>query len=69
MRRGSMTEKAPGAETASSRLYASWKVWCEQNGEQPGSNKALSQKLTDLGFENRRLRAGVTFRGIGLTAL
>ena len=53
----------PQAETASSVLYASWKLWCEANGEYPGSNKGLSQKLADQGLKS--VKVGTTrFRGI-----
>jgi putative DNA primase/helicase len=60
------TEKNPQAETASSALYRSWKAWCEANGEQAGSNKALSQRITDQGYASRHSRAGSFFRGIRL---
>jgi putative DNA primase/helicase len=58
------TEKVPEAETASSKLFASWKAWCEQNGEQPGSSKSLSQKLTDQGIPSRHAKAGTLFKGL-----
>jgi putative DNA primase/helicase len=40
------TEEA-AVETKSSVLYGSWKTWCEDNGEVPGSRKAFTQSLRD----------------------
>ena len=60
------TAKDPQAETASSRLFKSWKIWCEENGERPQSSRFLSQKLTDLGIESRHTRTGTVFQGLRL---
>lgn len=56
--------KSPGAETRASRLFASWKLWCEENGEHPGSSRALSQKLRDQGFSSVHTKHGTVFHGI-----
>jgi putative DNA primase/helicase len=58
------TEKAPQVETASSKLFASWKVWCEQNGEYVGSSKVLAQKLVDQGYRASHTRSGSVVRGL-----
>ena len=60
------TDEIATAETQSSHLFKGWKEWCEANGEFPGSGKAFSQKLTDLGLESRRARAGTVFCGVRL---
>ena len=60
------TDEVATAETQSSHLFKGWKEWCEANGEFPGSGKAFSQKLTDLGLESRRAQAGTVFCGVRL---
>ena len=60
------TDEVATAETQSSQLFKGWKEWCEANGEFPGSGKAFSQKLADLGLESRRARAGTVFYGVRL---
>jgi putative DNA primase/helicase len=40
----------PSARETSVRLFASWKVWAEQAGEQALSQKRFIQKLEDRGF-------------------
>jgi putative DNA primase/helicase len=47
--------KDPAIEVESSKLFASWKLWCDANGEYAGSNKTLTQKLTDQGYAARGL--------------
>jgi putative DNA primase/helicase len=62
------TEKDPKVEvTPLSRLFSSWKNWCEQNGEHPGGSRALSQKLTDQGLKSRRTETGRVFTGLRVT--
>jgi putative DNA primase/helicase len=51
-------------ETASSQLFASWKQWCEENGEYVGSNKTFSQRLSDQGFVVHHTRQGKVFSGL-----
>lgn|SRR5262249_52911507 len=59
------TAKDPQAETDLTKLYASWKVWCEENGEYAGSNRTLGQKLDDLGIPRaKKGERGVRFRCI-----
>ncbi len=63
------TEKDPRADPVpSSKLFASWKLWCEQNGEHPGSNKAFSQKLAEEGLVVRHTNKGNAFDGIRILA-
>jgi putative DNA primase/helicase len=53
--------------TAASTLFGSWKTWCEQNGEQSGSQKALSENLQTRGFARLRQAHGKrAFSGLGL---
>jgi Bifunctional DNA primase/polymerase, N-terminal len=54
----------PRAETRSSVLYSSWKLWTEANGEFAGSNKALSQKLMDQGLVSYKKGGVMVFRGV-----
>ena len=56
----------PGAWTASSVLYASWKEWCEAVGEFTGTEKRLTQNLKARDFEPSRNRTGRGFQGLGL---
>jgi phage/plasmid-associated DNA primase len=63
-----VTEKDPKVEaTPLSKLFASWKNWCEQNGEHPGGSRALSQKLTEQGLRSRRVTQGMVFIGLKVT--
>lgn len=51
---------------SSGEMYRSWKKWAEDAGEQPGSNKALSRSLEQLGFRLKHGRDGNFFSGIAL---
>jgi putative DNA primase/helicase len=62
------TDEDPTVEIQSSVLFTAWKEWCEANGEFPGSNKAFSQKLTDLGLTRRTTMGVVRFRGVRMRA-
>lgn len=54
--------------TPSGDLYRSWKAFCDQQGEQTGSQKRLTQTLQDRGFSMRRGGPAGTrgFDGIGI---
>jgi putative DNA primase/helicase len=52
----------PGAETRTHDLFADWRSWCAETGEQAGSEKAFSQALARQGFERGR-QAGTGLRG------
>jgi putative DNA primase/helicase len=57
--------------TAASELYASWRKWCEEHGENAGSAKALGMRLETAGFpavrlpKGTRARSGLRLRGTG----
>jgi putative DNA primase/helicase len=51
------------AETPSATLFASWREWCDANGEFAGSSRTFSQRLTDLGLQSRHAMRGTVFRG------
>jgi putative DNA primase/helicase len=50
----------------SSELYAAWAKWCTNEGEEPGTNKALTTELQNRGFDTVHTNAGAVWRGIGL---
>lgn len=48
-------------------LYGAYRQWCEDNGEEPASQKALGTELTERGYEAGRSGGGGRFRrGLGL---
>jgi putative DNA primase/helicase len=51
-------------------LYEAYEAWCEQNGEQPDSQKTFGAKLTDRGFAQIRFGSPQVRgrQGIGLMA-
>jgi len=50
-----------------SKLFASWKQWCEGRGQFVGSSRDLSDGLMDRGYERKKGTAGVRgFVGIAL---
>jgi putative DNA primase/helicase len=53
--------------SSASALFGSWKRWCEQNGEQSGSQKGFSESLQSRGFSRVRKAQGKrAFSGLGL---
>jgi putative DNA primase/helicase len=48
----------PGVELASKALYAGYLQWCEENGDKPVSQKALSRRLAELGLTPRKAAKG-----------
>ena len=50
----------------SSSLFGSWKKWCDDGGETPGSNKSFSEQLMRLGFQKKRSKNGIVFYGLAL---
>ena len=60
------TVSNPSAETQSSQLFASYKVWCEAGGERYCSIKAFSTGLQDRGIKHGRDRRGSHFIGLEL---
>lgn len=53
-----------GAWASSSSLFADWTLWCERNGEKPGSHKRFSEQLEARGFQPERTRSARGFNGI-----
>ena len=51
---------------ALSSLYGSWKSWCEDRGQHPGTSTALSKKLDERGFKREKKELGAGFWGIAL---
>jgi putative DNA primase/helicase len=52
--------------TSATGLFANWRQWCEQNQEDPGSQKRFSENLESRGFVPKRTKAARGFCGIGL---
>ena len=59
-------EEEATAETKSSVLYNSWKLWAERAGRKggAGSQKAFSQALEDKSYTKRKTRTGAMFQGL-----
>ena len=60
--------RTPNARVASTALYKVYRVWSEEHGESPVSHKIFSSFLSERGFENQRLTAGIIYPGLGLLA-
>jgi putative DNA primase/helicase len=64
-------DPAAGAREGAEALYKAFQAWCEANGEYTRSNKWLSQRLEERGFEKKR--SGATGRnewqGLGVKNL
>ena len=54
----------PGNSAPSSALFASWEKWCVEQGERPGSNKALTEQLLKLGMSRVRSATGMQIKGV-----
>jgi P4 family phage/plasmid primase-like protien len=60
-------EMATGFQVSSTLLYAAWVRWCQGMGEEPGSQKAFSERLPAKGIGVRKsggtkIRTGVRLR-------
>jgi putative DNA primase/helicase len=55
----------PTCRAKSSDLYASYKTWCERNGERPLNQRSFGMAMTEKGYE-RFSNNGVWYRGVGL---
>jgi putative DNA primase/helicase len=44
-------EVGPGKSDTKASLYGSWKIYCEQNGDNPGGSKAFTQALKKAGYD------------------
>ena len=58
----------PTARVQSSRLYAAYAQWCDDNGEFKLPNKMFTLKMKERGFEPRHGREGNFYSGLGLAA-
>jgi putative DNA primase/helicase len=54
------------AWVASSALFADWKAWCEETGENPGSQKRFAQQLDARKFSRARTNRFKGFVGLAL---
>jgi putative DNA primase/helicase len=54
------------AFTATSKLFASWKTWCDARNRHPGNGNTLSDALVDRGFTRKRTGGARGFRGLVL---
>ncbi|MBZ5727448.1 MAG: bifunctional DNA primase/polymerase [Acidobacteriia bacterium] len=54
------------ARMKSSRLYELYKVWCEQNGEEPLTATAFGRRLTERGMSKQNTMKGVMCEGLSL---
>jgi putative DNA primase/helicase len=55
-------------EIKSSDLFAAWQKWCASEGEESGTNKALSEELENKGFDKKRAATGIFWKGLNLSA-
>jgi phage/plasmid-associated DNA primase len=54
------------AKAKASTLYATYKTWCDANGEHALTQKVFGSRLTERGFERKREKAGYFWLGIGI---
>jgi putative DNA primase/helicase len=59
----------PKAEEPAKDLFASYKGWCEDNGEEPISKRALGMRLRDQGFRERRTASCRMWMGLKLKGM
>lgn len=59
----------PHYTVRSSELYAAWTGWCAHEGEEAGTNKALTTALQNRGFDTpKHTNRGEVWQGLGLAA-
>lgn len=58
----------PNFTVRSSELFGAWSGWCAREGEETGTNKAVTEALQGRGYETRHTNIGAVWRGIGLAA-
>lgn len=54
------------AHVRARQLYADWANWCQQNGENPGSEVTFAEAMARRGIEKKRSSGGQIYRGLGL---
>ena len=59
-------DKVPNASVASAEMYSAYTEWCEQNGEKARSQRWLSMRLEERGYERKKTKTGKIWRGIRL---
>ena len=59
---------APGTSVSKSELYQAYKEWTEKSGEHHRSQRDLSQRLQEKGFNGDRNHNGHFWCGVGLRA-
>ncbi len=57
----------PGASVGATDLFDAYKTWCGDSNESAGTQKTFGRKMGERGFEKKRTKAGMEYRGIGLT--
>ena len=55
---------SPQATTSLSALFLSWRAFAESGNHYVGNTRKLSEELERLGYEKRRTRDGMAFRGV-----
>jgi putative DNA primase/helicase len=58
----------PHFTAQSSDLFVEWSKWCAAQGEEAGTNKALTTELQNRGYDTKRRASGMVWQGIGLAA-
>lgn len=54
------------AEVGATELYQAYKQWCEQQEEQPESQRAFGLKMSEKGYKKEKTRTVKVYRGITL---
>lgn len=54
------------AKAKASTLYATYKIWCDTNGEHALTQKVFGSRLTERGLERKREKTGYFWLGIGI---
>jgi putative DNA primase/helicase len=62
------TVEAENATVMASKLYKAYEAWCDTNGEDAISGNSFGRRLTEKGYEKKRLAAGLHYLQIGLLA-
>ena len=56
------------ARSAANALYKIYRVWAEEHGENPVSDKMFGPMLTERGFAKVRTKTGMVYMGVGIRA-
>lgn len=55
-------------KTKARDLFESWREWCGQNGEVPGSEVEFSDSMAARGYDKHRTAKGIVYEGIGIVS-